>query len=1192
MARLMISLMGAFQVMLHGRPAHPFDSAKVRSLLAYLVVEAGRPHARETLAATFWPEQDDRAGRHSLSQALSNLRRVIGDQAAVPPFLLINRYTVQWNTESDYALDVAWFEGRLTAVARHRHLRQEQCAYCLEQLEQAIALYQGDFLTGLAVGGLFEEWLLQKRGQLERDMVNALHRLAALHEARGDYAQARQYARRQITLDPWHEPAHQQLMRTYAWDGRRAAALRQYRELAQLLEQELHTFPSIETTQLFEAIRDRALAPPEAINPFPAISATDNAPEARPIFVGREAELNRLLHFVNTAVSGNGRLAFIVGETGSGKTALLQELAWRAQDSWAELVVASGSGNALTGRSDPYLPFRELLSLLTGEVAAQPEAGLSQRQIRRLQASLPIIGQALLTAGPDLIDTFIPGQPLLERAMAQARYTAESWAAGQGGWLAQLEERLARQTAATQATSPEQSRLFAQFTDVLKRIAGQRPLLLLLDDLQWADAASLNLLFHLGRNLKQSRLLIVAAYRAEDVALGREGDRHPLASLVNEFKRAYGDIDIDLDTADEQTARHFVDAFLDSQPNRLSENFRAALYRQTDGHPLFLVELLRDLVARGDLVHDAHGRWVEKAGVDWQTLPARVEGAIGERIGRLDVALQEALAIAAVEGETFTAEVIAQVQAASERAVVRRLSHELHKQHHLVTPLGIRQVGSRRLSLYRFRHNLFQKYVYGRLDPAERAYLHEDVGTVLETLYAGQTADIIGQLARHFQAAGQPLRAIRYLRQAGDKAMRLSAYPEAVILLSQSLDLLKTAANSPERTQEELAVQIALGIAYSVTRGFASPQVEQAFGRARALSQQMGAVPELFPALWGLFYYYLVRAEDRAMRDLAEQLRQMAASVEDPLLRPIGHWAKGVTLLYAGELDPAHAHLEEMRAYYDPQQSRAAIFRYVTDPGVACQFWSAWALWLRGYPDQSLNRSYEALALAQRLDHPFSLAFALFTSAALHQFRREPREAYGRANAAIALAKQHGFLFFEELSRVFCGWALTEQGQVAEGMKLMQEGLTAAQATGARIGIPHMLSLLAEAHGKAGETAEGLTLLAEALTAAHDSGERHYEAEIHRLRGELLRQSGADAAQAEACFLKAIEIARQQQAKSWELRATTSLAQLWRAQGKTKEAKTLLSDIYNWFSEGGETLDLTAAKTLLDELKLDSTACE
>jgi predicted ATPase len=389
---------------------------------------------------------------------------------------------------------------------------------------------------------------------------------------------------------------------------------------------------------------------------------------------------------------------------------------------------------------------------------------------------LPVTVQALVEVGPDLIDTFVPGAAMAAQLVA--------WGDGQVGLRARLEELVARREVSVGSSSPEQVRLFEQYTSVLKSVAEHQPLLLIVDDWQWADDGSISLLFHLGRRIEGSRILIVGAYRPEDVALGRGGQRHPLEPVVNEFKRAFGDICVDLEQTLEAQGRRFVDALLDSEPNRLGAKFRAALYRQTAGHPLFTVELLRDMQGRGDLVRDAEGRWVEGPALDWEILPARVEAAIAERIGRLDEELREALAIASIEGETFTAEVIAQVQAADRRGIGRRLSTDLDRQHRLVRAEEVRMVGTRRMARYRFRHFLFQKYVYSHLDLVERAYLHGDVGNVLEALYGDQAAEIAVQLARHFREAGNAAKAVDYLLQAGNKALRLSAHAEAITHLT------------------------------------------------------------------------------------------------------------------------------------------------------------------------------------------------------------------------------------------------------------------------------------------------------------------------------------------------------------------------------------------------------------------------
>jgi predicted ATPase len=387
---------------------------------------------------------------------------------------------------------------------------------------------------------------------------------------------------------------------------------------------------------------------------------------------------------------------------------------------------------------------------------------------------------------------------------------------GTADWVAELERLVGRKTNSIGGTPDiTQQQMFEQYTNVLRSLAAQRPLLLILDDLQWADAASISLLFHLGRRVAGSRILLVGTYRPDDVALGRGGERHPLELAVNELRRYGGDIWVDLDRTTEDEGRQFVDALLDSAPNRLGPEFRAALYQQTGGHPLFTVELLRGLQSRGDLIQDDQGFWVMGSRLDWETLPARVEGVIAERIGRLDEALREALAIASVEGEMFTAEVVARTQNVDVRGLVRRLSGELDRQHRLVLSQSTGRMGEHRLSTYRFRHILFQKYLYVRLSEGERAYLHEDIGTALELLAAGQTETIAAQLARHFEIAGCNAKAVTYLLQAGERARRLYANEEALVTLGRALTLLQTAPQDESQLhwQQHIAARYAVLLA-------------------------------------------------------------------------------------------------------------------------------------------------------------------------------------------------------------------------------------------------------------------------------------------------------------------------------------------------------------------------------------------
>jgi adenylate cyclase len=719
---------------------------------------------------------------------------------------------------------------------------------------------------------------------------------------------------------------------------------------------------------------------------------------------------------------------------------------------------------------------------------------------------------------------------------------------------------------------------------VLRSLARQQPLLLVIDDLQWADPGSLSLMFHLGRRLRGQRILLIGIYRPADVTLGRDGERHPLELVVNEFRRNFGQIQVDLSQTE---GRAFVKALLDSEPHRLGTSFQEALYNHARGHALFTVEMLRDMQARGDLVQDEQGRWIEGETLDWQTLPARVEGVIGERIGRLPVSSQEILKVASVEGELFTAEVVARVRGLDEAKVVRQLSGSLDKQHRLVRNQSSRllAVAGQRLSQYRFRHILFQRYLYHSLDEAERVYLHQAVGQALEQLYKGQLEEVAVEPARHFQMAGLVAEAVAYLQQAGDRAVRLSAYQEAIAHYSRALELLESLPDPVRYAQQELNLQLALGRAQIVAKGSAAPEVERAFSRARELGQQLEDNRLLLDALGGLMTYYAIQGDILQAYELAEQMLQLAQDLEDPSLIIGAHIAMGVALLYRGELAQAQTHFEQAFALYQPQQSADLIsgVGQGLDSGILAQRLLALIKWLQGYPEQALVLLHQALTMAEELDHPFSIAGVLGITCEIHYYRREVQATKAWAEKLLNLTTKHGFVLWKTAGTMYRGWALTEKGREKEGIEQIRQGLKANTATGARscaVG----LTLLVDAHLRLGQVAEGLAILDEVLTAVEQAGERYPDVELYRLKGELLSRRGANDGEIEQQFLKALEIARRQGAKSWELRATVSLCRLWQAQGKKEEARQMLADIYGWFTEGFDTVDLKEAQALLEEL--------
>jgi transcriptional regulator with XRE-family HTH domain/tetratricopeptide (TPR) repeat protein len=913
--------------------------------------------------------------------------------------------------------------------------------------------------------------------------------------------------------------------------------------------------------------------------PSPFLEQEITSQENQMTVVAREPELAELEAKLEMAQAGQSQLLFIAGEAGSGKTALMEAFVQQALVTDPELVVSFGHCNAHTGPGNPYLPFRDVLNLLTGQIKPHYTAGfITPEQTRRLGMALPTTMQALLDHGTFLIDSLIPANDLLTRAAAAMP--------GRTDLLNQL--RVLAEQSRQQGGELEQSQLFDQFTDFLRASAAVFPLLIILDDLHWADTTSIDLLHHLGRRLGDSRLLILGTYRPEEVALGRRGERHPLEKALAEFKRHFGKIEVNLDEATAARGRAFVNAYLDTTPNRLGETFRAALHQHTGGQPLFTVELLRILQERGSLVQDEQERWIQGTMVDWSTLPARVEGVIEERIGRLAAHLKEILTIASVEGVDFTAQVVAQVQQASLAGLVRQLSSDLERKHHLVQEQGSQQVGQQRLYNYRFRHHLFQQYLYDSLGPVERELRHSEVGSVLEALFGDKSETIAPQLAWHFTQAGLPKKAIDYWQKAGALAVRSYANQEAVTFFSQAIALLQTIEDTPERTQQEFRLLLALGTPMANLKGYAAPEIKQIYQRARELSPQVEATPHLFITLQGLCFFYWVRqVKLHVAETLAEQCLELARRLQHPAFLVSSYRLMGGTHFYLGQLKSAWDSLAQGIDLYTPEQQQSLVRTYgAQDDGLFCYIYGAYTLWLLGYPEQALHTVQKGVALAMEADDPNTLILLLSQGAGVFQFYRQSETTQQLAEKANTILTEQGTQsHLVGFATFMDGWALFDLGQQAEGLTQMSEGFTKFRAAGAMLTAQiYLPTILAEVYGQAGQVEAGLTLLDKTFSNLDDYEERFWEAELYRVKGDLLRLQGVSEAEVEPFYQQAIEISQKQSAKSLELRAAMSLCRLWQEQGKKEEAYQMLAEIYDWFTEGLDTADLHEAKLLLEEL--------
>ena len=1189
---LEVHLLGKFEVRVDGERVE-IPSRPAQSLLAYLIVHAGTQQRREKLAGLMWPDSTESNARRNLRTALWRLRKAIGDV-----YLLTDKVSVAFDPNSSYELDVSTLQENAAA-------KQSS-----SELMDTVSVYDGSLLPGF-----YDDWVTLERERLQAVFEDRMQMLMDRLIEERRWRDVRQWAERWIAQGQVPEQAFRALMAAHAGMGDLSGVAATYQRCVEALSEELGVEPSEETRQLYQRLakgerpglagvqrvtdestaakaRGRSAEQAERSRPHdlrPAFLDEASEPRAasKEVFIGRERELALLDEFLVSALGERGQVAFVVGEAGSGKTSLLSEFARRAQAAHSDLVVASGNCDAHSGVGDPYLPFRELLGMLTGEVEAKWAAGtITREHALRLWRVFPEALEVLVDHGANLVDTFVQGRALETRVAALAAESPPSRpeSLDRGGGLNRLEELLALRRTQIEGQAPNQSHIFDEYTNLLETLSAHQPLMLFIDNLHWADLSSISLLFHLAQRIDDRRILIVGAYRPEDVAHGRNGEQHPLDDILGELKHRFGNMWVDLDRSGPEKAREFVDALLDEEPNRLEEPFRRELTRITGGHPLFTVELLRDLRERGDLLQDEKGRWIVRSDLMWDELPPRVEGVIERRIDRLDRELRETLDVASVQGEDFTAELVARVLGVDERELVRRLSGELDKRHRLVEAQGIRRLGSRRVSNYRFRHHLFQRFLYDNLDAVERAHQHEAVGNGLEALYESEAQEIAVQLARHFQEAGLDDKSIGYLLQAGERAFRLSANQEAVAHLNEGLDLLKTLPDTPERAQLELALQIALGVTFKVTRG-RSPEVAAAFARARELCEQVGDPSQLFMVLWNLVLAAEGEADWQTTRELADELTSLARQVGEPalILQALhAHWAIS---LWTAEFSLAHEYTQQGIALYDPEQHHALAFKYAGhDPGVCCLISSAEALWLLGMPDQALERSQEALNLAQELSHPHSLAFTQTFASQIRVFRREAREARQLAESAISISAEQGFPDYYGEATIFRGWALAKQGQVAAGIEEMLQGTDPKRVLPHDVERPYFLSLLAETYWQERRIEEGLELLAKAIKPTKKEMAHYWDAEIQRLKGEMLLSQGMDQAAVEQHYQRAIEVARRQGAKSLELRAVLSLCRLLQREGKPDEARKMLEEIYGWFTEGFDTRDLKEAKELLEAL--------
>jgi predicted ATPase len=844
-------------------------------------------------------------------------------------------------------------------------------------------------------------------------------------------------------------------------------------------------------------------------------------------FVGRQRELELLQQAWEQAKRGQGQIVAAVGEPGVGKSRLCYEFKLRAQRDGLVLETFSVSH----GKAYPYLPLIELLNTYF-QLTPQDDDRRRREQVTG----------KVLTLDRHLEDTlpYVAALVGVEEAAAS---------------LAQDDPQLRRR------------RTFEAITRLLLRESLNQPVLLLVEDLHWLDSETQAWLTLFSDRVASARLLLLVNYRPEF--------QHPWGS-----KTYYRQLR--LDPLGSEEAHALLTALLGHSAS--VQPLTHFILAKTAGNPFFMEELVQTLVDQAILRRDPAGGMqlvspVTSRALAALQLPPTVQGVLAARIDRLPAAEKALLQTLAVLGQEFAWSLLTHVTDQPDDELQRLLAH-LHAEEFIYEQPAFPE------SAYTFKHALTQEVAYNAVLLERRRVLHERAAQAIEGLFTERLPEHYNALAHHYSRSGNTPKAVEYLHRAGQQAVERSAYADAMSHLTAALDLLTTLPESRMRSQQELAIQITLSMALRVTKGGGAAEVERLYTRARELCEQVGELPQLFRVLWGLWLVYYQRGAYQMMRTLGEQLLSLAQRLHDPDLLLEAHHALWATLFFGGELAAARPHLEQGLRLYEPQRHRAHAALYSGhDPGVCCRAVAAPRLWLLGYPDQAVASSRAAVALAQQLAHPLTLTIALYLAAILHHLCREALLTQARAEAGMTIATEQGFPQQLAYARTLQGWALAACGRGAEGLTQIQQGLAASQAIGAARDRPYHLALLAEVFAQGGQTTAGLEALAEALATLAKSGVRWWEAELHRLRGELLlQQAMAQPEEAEACFQRALDVARRQEAKSLELRAAMSLSRLWQQQGKRDEARELLAPIYGWFTEGFDTPDLQDTKALLGTL--------
>jgi predicted ATPase/DNA-binding SARP family transcriptional activator len=1082
---LQVRLLGDFRVSLDGRTVDGLTTARLQSLLAYLLLHSDAPQSRPHLSFTFWPDAAESNARNNLRQLLHQLRQALPD---ADRYLRADANSVQWVPDSAFSLDVALFEG---AVAEGESAgRMGDGVRRLACLERALELCQGPLLPSC-----YDDWIAPARDRLARRCEDAVAVLVGLLEERREYASALTCVRHWLQHDPLDEAAYRWLMRLLALSGDRAAAQQAYRQCADALRRELDTEPSPETVRAYEVLRTAEPAVPVA-------SGRREEPSAPPSLVGRQSEWERLRSAWTRACAGQATFALVTGDAGIGKSRLAEELL-----TWARrqgVAAARTRSYAAEGR----LSLAPVSDWLRSDAVARHLAGLDE--VWRVEVARIL---------PELLEA----QPHLPRPAPMTEF----------GERLRFFEGLAR-----------------------AMLAAPPPLLLLIDDLQWCDRETLEWLHFLSRFDEDAPVLVLGTARSEEL----EAD-HPLPTLLRHLRSASRLVEIALEPLDAAET-----AALAGQVGNQAFDSEAAtrLYRETEGNPLFIVETVRAESGGGTPDVPAHGI---------PELPPRAHAVIAGRLAQLSGDAREIAMAAAVIGRAFELAVLVRV-VGDEEKVAGALDELWRKR-------IVREQGP---NVYDFTHDRLRDVAYGETSAPQRRRLHRRVAEALVAVNEPELDRVSAEAAAHYESAGLADRAIPLYARAAVVARGVYAHDEAIALVERGLSLLHTVPASARRDAAELELQLVIAPSYRVTMGWAAPSLGKVLDRALALCDRVGTPMQRAEILYGMQSRYIVEARlEKSAATTDEMVRVLRETQGSEPPQAAFAMLAGVRI-QMGRFQEACDDIDGLLQAADQRHLLRLHESQGLNYEVIARAWQAHGLWCLGHPDAAFERGTHALRLARQLEQPFSQAIAATYLALLQQLRADPVAFRRQAQEALELATAFKATYYRAWAAILVAHAETLDRPDAAARARLHDAIESFQESGARIRLPYYLALLADGHLRAGAADEGLEVVEEALARGRETNERWWDAELHRLRGELMRAAGAEAGESEVAFRRALEIARGQQARSLELRAASALARLWSGAGRVVEAKVLLAPVYSCFTEGFETPDLAAARAVLSNI--------